>query len=277
MALSRYRFRIPLKVRFSGVGFRTGYLYKGPGGWGEASPFPGFAQDADGRCHASARELATDGWPHPRISSVRVSGVVGATEPEKAHYLAARSGCTAMKVKVGDVFDEARVEAVRDAIGPEGELRIDANGAWDVDTAIAKIAAFQRFGVCLVEQPVKTIEDLAKVRAKVQVPIAADECIASVEDAREVARIGAADVIVVKLQYAGGPSEALRIIDASGLPAVVSSPVETSVGIAAGAAFAASLDQPPFAHGLGTGTLLAFDVVTERLIPQGGMLQVRVP
>lgn len=275
MALTRARFKVPLKVRFGGVGHREGWLYHGPCGWAEASPFPGFRPEQEQVCHRTAAALAIRPWPSPRADRIRVSSVVGAEPPEKAAFLAGRFRCPVVKVKVGDAEDEARVAAVRDAIGPTGELRIDANGRWDVDTAVVRIAALARYDIALVEQPVATIAEMAELRRRVDVPLAADECVSSVEDAAALKDAAAADAVVIKLQYTGGLEEATRIIDACGMPHIISSPVETSVGIAVGAHFAAALDPSPYAHALGTGMLLAIDVTHDRLLPEDGWLQVR--
>jgi o-succinylbenzoate synthase len=213
-------------------------LLHGPAGWGEWSPLPGYPSDP-ATCRRAAEEAATVEWPKPRRSDVRVNALVPALAPDRAAQLAA--GHRDVKVKVGDAGDVDRVAAVRDAIGPNARLRVDANGAWDVDTAVARIAAMAPYDLELVEQPVASIDDLAAVRRRVDVPIAADECVRTVADARRLV----ADVLVVKVQPLGGFKTTLEIIDAAGLPVVVSSMLETSVGVAAGLALAASFDDLP--------------------------------
>jgi O-succinylbenzoate synthase len=175
--------------------------------------------------------------------------------------------------------DQARLEAVRDAIGPGGRVRIDVNGLWDVETAVASIAVLDRAagGLEYVEQPVASVEDLAVVRRAVDVPIAADESIRRAADPYRVRELEAADVAVLKVQPLGGVRACLRIAEDIGLPVVVSSALETSVGIAAGVALAAALPELPYACGLATVQLLAADVVTEPLLPVDGRLPVRVP
>ncbi|GAA3446809.1 hypothetical protein GCM10018955_62480 [Planomonospora venezuelensis] len=205
-----------------------------------------------------------------------------AVGPEQAHAMVLRAGCGTVKVKVaekGQPFAEdlARVGAVRDALGPGGRVRVDANGAWDVATAVARIAELDRFGLEYVEQPCATLEELAAVRRRVGVPIAADESIRRAEDPLRVRAAEAADIAVVKVQPLGGVAAALRVVEACGLPAVVSSAVETSVGLAAGVALAAALPELPYACGLGTLSLLEGDVVADPLVPAGGMLEVRRP
>jgi O-succinylbenzoate synthase len=139
------------------------------------------------------------------------------------------------------------------------------------------IARLAPFDLELVEQPVATIEDLAAVRRRVGVPVAADECVRDVHDARRLATADAADALVVKVQPLGGIAAAMEVAAAAGVAVIVSSMYETSVGLAAGLAFAAALDELPFACGLGTAGLLAADVVADPLLPLDGWLDVRRP
>lgn len=255
--LTEYRVRLSRHV----------VLFQGPAGWGEWSPLPGYPSDPE-TCRRAAEEAATVAWPAPVRDEVRVNALVPAVAPERAAEVAV--GHRDVKVKVGDTGDVDRVAAVRDAIGPHGRLRIDANGAWDIDTAVARIAAMAPYDLELVEQPVASIEDLAAVRRRVAVLIAADECVRTVDDARRLV----ADVLVVKVQPLGGFAATLDIIDAAGLPVVVSSMFETSVGVAAGLALAAALDRLPYACGLGAPER---DIVADPLVPVDGVLKVRRP
>jgi O-succinylbenzoate synthase len=177
----------------------------------------------------------------------------------------------------GEGDDLARVEAVRDALGPGGRVRVDVNGAWDVDTAARMIRRLDRFDLEYVEQPCATLEELARVRCRVDVPVAADESIRRAEDPLRVRAAEAADVAVLKVQPLGGVRNALRVAEACGLPVVVSSAVETSVGLAAGAALAAALPDLPYACGLATLSLLEGDVVSDPLVPVDGAIEVRRP
>jgi O-succinylbenzoate synthase len=181
----------------------------------------------------------------------------------------------AVKVKVVRPSDLDVVASVRDAVGPRVALRVDANGAWDVDTAVTMIGRLARYDLELVEQPVATLDDLARVRRRVDVPIAADECIRSVEDAERLHANEAADAVILKVQPLGGVRAALAVAEAAGVPAIPSSMMETSVGLAAGLALAASLPELPYACGLATASLLAADVTHEPLVPVDGMLRVR--
>jgi O-succinylbenzoate synthase len=175
--------------------------------------------------------------------------------------------------------DEARLEAVRDALGPDGKVRVDANGAWDIVGATAAIARLDRAagGLEYVEQPCATVEDLAVVRRRVEVPIAADESIRRAADPYRVRDLEAADIAVLKVQPLGGVRACLRIAEDIGMPVVVSSALETSVGIAAGVALAAALPELPHACGLATVQLLTDDVVAEPLLAVDGALPVLRP
>jgi O-succinylbenzoate synthase len=175
--------------------------------------------------------------------------------------------------------DLARVEAVRDALGASGRVRVDANGAWDVDTAVGALTALDRAagGLEYAEQPCATVEELAAVRRRVDVPIAADESIRRAEDPYLVRDLEAADIAVLKVQSLGGVRACLRIAEDIGLPVVVSSALETSLGLAAGVALAAALPRLDHACGLATRSLLTADVAEPGLIPVDGALPVGVP
>jgi O-succinylbenzoate synthase len=275
-ALRTWRVRVPLTVPFQGVTVREATLLEGPAGWGEVSPFPGFPTDP-ALAWQAAREAATTAWPAPLRAGVAVAEVLPAVEPGRAAELASRVRAGTVKVKVGSGDDLGRVRAVRQALGPRVRIRVDANGAWDLPTAVERVRALAALDVELVEQPVAGLEDLARLRRLVPLPLAADEAVRSLDDARRLRRLGAADALVVKVQAAGGVRAALALAEAAGVPAIPSSLVETSVGLAAGLAFAACLPATPFASGLGTGALLAGDVVREPLVPVDGWLALRRP
>ena len=168
---------------------------------------------------------------------------------------------------------------MRDALGPSGRIRVDANGAWDVDTAVAAITALDRAagGLEYVEQPCATVEELAACRRRVDVAIAADESIRRAEDPYRVRDLEAADVAVLKVQPLGGVRACLRIAEDIGMPVVVSSALETSLGLAAGVALAAALPRLDHACGLATRALLTADVTDAALVPVNGALPVGVP
>jgi O-succinylbenzoate synthase len=273
-------FAIPMPVRFRGTTLREGALLHGPAGWGEFSPFGDYGPRECARWLSCALEAAGQGWPAPVRSSIPVNVTVPAVGPEQAHAIVARSGCRTAKVKVAEPgepesADIARVEAVRDAIGADGKVRVDANGGWDVDTAERVLTALARFDLEYAEQPCATLGELAALRRRVDVPLAADESIRRAEDPLAVRATGAADIVVLKAQPLGGVRTALEVADACGLPVVVSSAVESSVGLAAGAALAAALPELPYACGLATMSLLAGDVTDAPLAESGGELPVR--
>ena len=251
------------------LGDRAVTLLEGPAGWGEYSPLSGYPSDPVA-CRAAAEEAALLGFPPPVRDTVPVNALV-----DGPFEIAEVRAFPAVKVKVRDAAGISLVAAVRDAVGPRVALRVDVNGAWDVDTAVAMIGRLARYDLEYVEQPVTTLDDLARVRRRVAVPVAADECIRSRDDAARLHALDAADVIVLKQQPLGGVRAALEIAAAAGVPAVVSSMMETSVGIAAGLALAAALPELPYACGLATLSALAGDVTRDSLVPVDGVLRVR--
>ena len=187
----------------------------------------------------------------------------------------AAAGITCFKVKVGAGDDVGRVSAVRDAVGPAAAVRVDANGEWDLDTARARLASLARFDLELAEQPVAGLDDLARLRRLVEVPLAADESVRDLDEARRLRKLAAADALVVKVQPLGGVRSALSVVEEAGVPAIASSMLETSVGLAAGAALAASLPDLPFSCGLATASVLTADVTDDPLLPLRGAVEVR--
>ncbi len=272
-----------MRTRFRRVTAREGVLLHGPCGWGEFSPFPEYPPAVCARWAAAAREAATTPWPPPLRERVPVNVTVPAVDPHSAAAIVAASGCTTAKVKVAEpgqtaADDVARVAAVRAALGPAGRIRVDANGAWTVPEAAVRIRRLDEFDLEYVEQPVPTLDDMAALRRRVDVPLAADEVVRLADDPSRIAGLRhAADVVVLKVQPLGGVWPALRVAEAAGLPAVVSSALETSVGIAAGLALAAALPELPYACGLATVALLTTDVVSDPLVPVDGHIAVRRP
>ncbi len=231
-------------------------------------------------------EAARGQWPTPVREAVPVNSIVPDVSPELAAVLAVAGGCRTAKVKVGGrdtlAADEARIEAVAAALGPSGRVRIDVNGAWDVDQAVRAVraldAAARRGGVSgieYVEQPCASVAELAMVRRRVSVPIAADESVRIPGNADAVVAASAADLIVLKAAPLGGVRRSLLVAERAGLPCVVSSAMETSVGLSAELALALALPDLPYACGLGTGALLAGDTVEQTLLPSNGMMRQR--
>jgi len=276
---------VPLTTRFRGITRRSGMLIRGAAGWGEWSPFPEYTRPEIDLWWQAAVEAATVGWPAPVRASVPVNSTVPAVEAGRAAYFATAGGCRTAKVKVAEPSqslsdDIARVEAVRDALGPDGRVRIDANGAWSVEQAVRALRELARFGLEYAEQPCAGVQELADLRlalarAGIDVPIAADESIRRSGDPERVAALRAADVAVLKVQPLGGVRRCLQVAEQLGLPVVVSSALETSVGIAAGVALAAALPELPYACGLNTVALLELDVADEPLLAIDGAIQVR--
>lgn len=275
----------PLTTRFRGLTTRTGLLLHGPAGWGEFSPFWEYDDAEAASWYRASYEAAYVGFPDAKRSHIPVNVTVPATDVERAHQIVLNSGgCTTAKVKVGepgqDIGQEiARLEAVRSALGPTGKIRIDVNGAWDVDTAVRSLTVLDRAagGLEYVEQPCASVAELAAVRRAQDVLVAADESIRRAQDPYEVKRLEAADIMVLKVQPLGGVANCLRLANDIGLPVVVSSALESSVGLAAGLALAASLDELPYACGLATAQLFERDVVERPLLPVGGKIAVTRP
>lgn len=272
-------------------------------GYGEAAPFEPYdgipleraiatlTRRSRGRRPPQARaavEMARldldarrDGRPvgEPGADAIPVNRTLSAGPPEEAAERAAegvREGYSCFKLKVGLPDDEQRVGAVRDAIGSWPALRIDANGAWSVDEAIAAIRRLERYDLQFVEQPCQTLEELAEVRARVSAPIAADESVAGAEDVRRAADAGACDVVNIKLAPAGGfepARQALRTATDLGIAAFLSSTLDGPWGIAAGLQLAA---EERLSLACGLATLELFDARLARAVPppRAGLLSV---
>jgi o-succinylbenzoate synthase len=277
-------YALGLRTRFRGINERQGMVWRGPAGWGEWSPFLDYRGAELVPWLRAAEEAAERGWPAPLRTEIAVNCTIPAAGPELAHDIARTSGCRTAKVKVAEpgqtlADDVSRLEAVRDALGPDGRLRIDANGSWSVDEAVLAVQELDRFDLEYVEQPCASIDELADLRRRLarsglQVLIAADESIRRAQDPYQVAQRAAADIAVLKVQPLGGVRACLQIAERIGLPVVVSSALETSVGIRAGLALAAALPDLPYACGLNTVALLADDLAIEPLIAVNGVMKV---
>ncbi|WP_461172187.1 o-succinylbenzoate synthase [Arthrobacter sp. Z1-9] len=276
---------LPMRVKFRGIMERESLLLEGPAGWGEFCPFPEYGDAEASRWLAAAIEAAWSGFPAPLRSEIPVNATVPAVAADRVPEILARFGrVDAVKVKVaerGQTLDDdaARLAAVRSAL-PEAAVRVDANGGWDVPSAVEALTRLAEFKLEYAEQPVPTIDGLSEVRralraAGTPVLIAADESVRKESDPLRVARAGAADLIVVKVAPLGGVRRALDIVAQAGLPAVVSSALDTSVGIRAGLALAAALPELPYACGLGTVSLFESDITTDPLVADDGAIRLR--
>ena len=279
---------IPLRTRFRGVDHREAMILRGPTGDAEFAPFLEYDAAESARWLAAAIEAGWGSWPAPVRTSIPVNATVPAVNASEVEGILARyDGCTTAKVKVaerGQSLDDdvARVAEVRSLLGPTGKIRVDANGGWSLDDAVWALTALSGFELEYAEQPCATVEELASLRIAlvnngVDLRVAADESIRKATDPLLVARLGAADIAVVKVAPLGGVQAALDIALEAGLPTVVSSALDTSVGIAAGVALAAALPSLEFACGLGTVELLSTDVTSSPLVPQSGAIDVRRP
>jgi len=276
---------LPMRVKFRGILQREALLLRGPLGWGEFCPFPEYDDAEASRWLTAAIEAGWTGFPAPLRDRIPVNATIPAVPAHRVPEVLARFGrVDAVKVKVaerGQSLDDdaARVAAVREAL-PDAAIRVDANGGWGTPEAVTALRRLAAVGLEYAEQPVPDIAGLAEVRrqlraAGVPVLIAADESVRKEDDPLKVARAGAADLIVVKVAPLGGVRRALQIVAQAGLPAVVSSALDTSVGIRAGLALAAALPELPYACGLGTVSLLAADVTEDSLIPDDGAITLR--
>lgn len=287
-----------MRTRFRGLTGREGLLLHGPAGWGEVAPFWTYDAAASAPWLAAGLEAATrDDADLPALRDpVPVNVTVPEVDAERAREIVLASGATTAKVKIAGyrlgtdaaagsgrgeegaarARDLARLEAVRDALGPGGRVRVDVNGAWDLDTALALLPEVDRAagGLEYAEQPVMDVEDLAALRRAVDVPLAADESIRLSHDPLAVRRLAAADVAVLKVAPLGGVRRALALAEALGLPAVVSSALDSSVGVGRGAQLAAALPVLDHACGLGTVALAVDDVRDEPALPVDGALAV---
>jgi O-succinylbenzoate synthase len=248
-------YALPLTRRFRGIDVREGLLIRGPSGWGDFAPFDDYAPRGCALWLASAVEAAFGTWPEPRREIVPVNAIIPAVSAQDAAALARQAvlehGCTTIKVKVaamGEVLadDEARVAAVRDAAdsalasteGGSASIRLDANGGWSADDAARALGRLGAYGIEYVEQPCATVDETLVLRRVIDLPIALDESV-RFGDPRA---FEAADIVILKAAPLGG--------------------------------VAAALTGDPPACGLGTGTLLARDVIAPPLVPFDGHMPV---
>nr|WP_275587625.1 o-succinylbenzoate synthase [Arthrobacter roseus] len=276
---------LPMRVKFRGILEREALIFRGPTGWGEFSPFPEYDDAESAAWLRGGLEAAWRGFPEPVRHRIPINATVPAVGPASVAAILERfGGATAVKVKVAErgqsvEDDVARVAEVRRLL-PDAAVRVDANGGWDRDLAVDALTRLAEFTLEYAEQPVPDIAGLRMVREElrrrgVPVLIAADESVRKETDPLLVAREDAADLIIVKAAPLGGVRRAVDIVAQAGLPAVVSSALDTSVGIRAGVALAAALPELPYACGLGTVSLMDGDVTNTPLMPDGGYLLVR--
>lgn len=260
--------QIPIVTKFRGLTVRETMLVRGPRGWGEFAAFTEYDDSESAPWLASAIEQSWGPEPTAPVvrDVVRFNATLPAVSPkEVAGILDRFADVRTVKVKVAEpgqtlADDVARVEAARAYVGIEGRVRVDANGGWNVDEAEHAIRALEKFDLEYVEQPCASVEELAEIRRRVHdmgILIAADESVRKAADPLAVARAGAADIVVIKVAPLGGVQRSLDIIAEAGLPVVISSALESSIGLAAGIDLARRVPQLPFDCGLDTGSLFS--------------------
>ncbi len=268
---------LPMRVRFRGITIREVALIEGPAGWGEFGAFPEYEPPEAAHWLAAGIEAAYREPPPPRRDRIPINATVPAVAAARVPEVLARfPGARTAKVKVAEpgqtlADDVARVNAVRELMPI---VRVDANGAWSVDEAARAASALTADGPLeYLEQPCATVAELAELRTRISVPVAADESIRKADDPLAVVRARAADVAVVKVAPLGGISALLKIAAQIDIPVVVSSALDSAVGIGQGLIAAAALPVLSHACGLGTGGLFTEDVA-EPAVPVDGTLPV---
>ncbi len=263
---------LPTKTDFRGVTFREVALFEGPAGWAEFSPFLEYDENECIPWLVSAVESATQSAPAPIRDSIPVNATLPAVNGIEriSEILSWYPGCSTVKIKAGKNLQEdlQRIEHVRMVV-PNAKIRIDVNGAWSVEEAIRAISEIHQGGIIeYVEQPCSTIEDLRKLKKllKADVLIAGDEVLRKSPKPLDIDLNGVVDILMLKVAPLGGISQSLRIAKKHGLPVVVSSALESAIGISYGLKLAAVLPELPFACGLGTGQLLGADVASLGII-----------
>ena len=276
---------LPLRNKFRGVLEREALLFEGPNGWAEWSPFVEYDDAEASVWLRAAIEFAYGELPALKRESIEINATLGAVAVDRVADSLKRFGqFGTVKIKVaepGQTVDDdvARVLEVA-RLWPDARIRLDANGALNVAGAVSLVERLRLAGIELeyFEQPVASLTEMIEAKAALNslgVRVAADELVRKAEDPLEVARAEAADVLVLKVAPLGGVVRATEIAREAGLPVVVSSALETSIGISMGLHLAAALDSAEFAAGLGTVAMFAGDVSASPLIAEGGRLPVR--
>ena len=269
---------IPTKTDFRGINIREAFLFRGSEGWSEFSPFLEYDALESSRWLVAAIEGAYKPWPELKRKSVPINATLPRIPAEQVGaFLKNYPGCTTIKMKVNDFESDAdRLEAVLDIL-PDAKVRLDVNAGWSLSDARKYLHDyFMRFGNVFeyIEQPCESLEDLATLKSEVSMKIAVDESIRKFigSDFTSVSEV--ADVAIMKWAPSGGIAAAQKIISDIGLPTVVSSAIDTGIGISHGLALAASLDSLEYACGLGTTALLVEEITSVSMRPLAGYLDV---
>jgi len=265
---------VPMRIKFRGVSTREVVIFEGPYGWAEWSPFPEYPDEEAAIWLKAALEFAYTDF-QPKARTVKVNATLPAVDNVK-EALEPFGKFEVVKIKVAEKGqsledDIRRLNTVLE-LYPDTRVRLDANGAFKIETAL-KLSEYllkNKINLEYLEQPVKTIAEMAELKLKLKsigdIKIAADESVRKVSDPLAVAQANAADILVLKAAPLGGITNAIAIAKEAGLPVVVSSALETSIGLSMGAFLAAELNSP-YASGLGTAALLAEDVTEHPLLP----------
>ena len=264
---------LPTRTNFRGVTYREVALMQGPQGWGEFSPFLEYDDNECAPWLTSAIEAATVARPARFRDAIAINGTIPELNDKKEieALMQTYSGAKTFKVKVGSNLSEdiARIALVR-SLAPKAAIRVDVNGLWTVDDALRNLYSYyENIGPLeYVEQPCATIEELRELKRKIKIPlrIAGDEIIRKAPDPFKVDLTDAADVVMLKVQPLGGIQRSLDIAAHHGLPVVVSSALESAIGIEYGLDLAASISDLTFDCGLATGSLLSRDVADHQII-----------
>ena len=271
---------LPLKSKFRGITAREVALFEGPAGWGEFSPFLEYDDVESSTWLLSAIDAAMNPAPMAYRGFIKVNATLPALNNAKEieELLQSFAGCDTVKIKVGENLGEdiVRVARVR-ALLPKAKLRLDVNGAWSVDQALVNLyAIYEEVGPLeYIEQPCATLAELRQLKEKLVIDfkITGDEVIRKAKDPFAIDLQGAVDVLMLKVAPLGGVTRAREIGAHHNLPMVVSSALDSAVGIGYGLQLAASLPSLEYACGLATGQLLSADVAAVPL--ENGELAVR--
>ena len=276
---------LPLRTRFRGIVVREALIFRGSQRWSEFSPFVEYEDEEAAQWLAGAISWANDPLPSVFRNSIPVNATVPAVSPDEvADVLSPFGSIGSVKIKVAEKGqnlqdDIARVRRVRD-LYPEVALRLDANAGYTTEQTMEIARGLKNLNLEYIEQPVASIPELKELRtwlAEEQIPlkVAVDESIRKSSDPLLVAREQAADIAVIKVQPLGGIRRAMAIASESGLEVVVSSALETSIGISHGLHLAAAMPNLSYDCGLATARLLGGDIVDSPLVPVGGQIELR--
>ena len=269
---------IPTRTNFRGINVREAALFRGPAGWSEFSPFLEYDNDEARTWLKAAVEGAYQEWPTLLRSEVKINATLPRVSANQVPEILARfPGCTTIKIKIDDFEnDHYLVEAALEEV-PDAKIRLDVNGGWTLQEALINLHDYHlRFGKVFeyVEQPCLALEDLRALKAEIPIKIAVDESIRKNLGSDLSALAEVADVAIVKWAPSGGITAARELIESIGLPAVISSALDTGIGISHAAALAASLSGAEYACGLGTVSLLMDDVVEPPVVAINGVISV---